>query len=66
MHNEITELLIIFCRYGGGYFFFFGNVFRKSPYLFEMQVEIFTEKSGGRRGLKHVTVFLCNLTKMYS
>ena len=47
-------------------FFFFGNVFRKSPYLFEMQVEIFTEKSGGRRGLKHVTVFLCNLTKMYS
>ena len=49
MLNEITELLIIFCRYDGG-FFFFGNVFRKSPYLFEMQVEIFTEKSGGRRG----------------
>ena len=51
MLNEITELLIIFCRYDGGLFvFFFGNVFRKSPYLFEMQVEIFTERSGGRKG----------------
>ena len=49
MLNEITELLIIFCRYDGGYFFFFGNVFRKSPYLFEMQVEIFTEKKRGKK-----------------